>query len=112
MLTPWPSVYAITRSWLSASTIFDRLKPIVLPSLRPSDRKTSMRCTSRASSRIWHEWITGFGTATRSLRPPPSGELIEIGATINPPAALRMSWRSVTVLSTGPVFIELWLRPM
>ena len=71
-----------------------------------------MRFTSRAPSRIWDEWITGFGTETRSLRPPPSGELIETVATINPPAVLRMSWRSVTVLSTGPVFIEPWLRPM
>jgi hypothetical protein len=32
---------------------------------------------------------------------------MEMGATINPPDALRMSWRNVTVLSTGPVFIEL-----
>ena len=51
--------------------------------------------------------MTGFGTATRSEPRPPSGELIESGATITPPAALRMSCRNATVLSTGPVFIEL-----
>ena len=43
MLTPWPSVYAITRSWSSASTILERLNPMVLPSLSTSDWKTSMR---------------------------------------------------------------------
>ena len=82
------------------------------PDLRTSDSVTSMRDTSRASSRKWQEWMTGFGTATRSEPTSPSGELIEIGATSRPPAALRMSRRSVTVLSTGPVFIEPWLRPM
>ena len=49
---------------------------------------------------------------TRSDPTSPSGELMEIGATSSPPAALRMSRRSVTVLSTSPVFIALWLRPM
>ena len=61
---------------------------------------------------IWHEWITGFGTVTRSEPTSPSGELIAMGATSSPPVALRMSRRRVTVLSISPVFIEPWLRPM
>ncbi len=97
---------------MSASTIFDRLYPIRAPDLRTSDSTTSMRCTSRASSRIWQQWMTGFGTVTRSDPTLPSGELIDSGATSRPPAALRMSRRSVTVLSAGPVFITLWFRPM
>ena len=56
--------------------------------------------------------MTGFGTVTVSGPTLPSGALIASGATSRPPAALRMSRRSVTVLSSGPVFIELWLRPM
>ncbi len=61
---------------------------------------------------IWQQWMTGFGTVTRSDPTSPSGELMEIGATSSPPVGLRMSRRSVTVLSTGPVFIEPWFRPM
>ena len=77
------------------------------PNRRTSDSTTSMRATSRASSRIWQEWMTGLGTATRSDPTSPSGALIESGATSRPPAALRMSRRRVTVLSTAPEFIEL-----
>ena len=110
--TPCPSVKAMTRSWSSASTIIERLYPMRAPDLRTSESTTSMRVTSRASSRIRQLWMTGFGTATRSEPTSPSGALMDSGATSRPPAALRMSRRSVTVLSTAPVFIELWLRPM
>ena len=71
-----------------------------------------MRFTSRAASSIWQQWMTGFGTATKSGPTSPSGEAMAIGATSNPPEAFRMSLRRVTVLSIGPVFIDPWLRPM
>ena len=71
-----------------------------------------MRCTSRPGSRIWQEWMTGFGTASRSLLPPPSGAAIPSTARRMAPLGLRMSRRSVTVLSTGPTFMDDQFRPM
>ena len=65
-----------------------------------------MRDTSRPGSTIWHEWMTGLGTASRSDMPPPSGEEMPSTANSRPPVALRMSLRSVTVLSTGPRSID------
>ena len=41
-------------------------------------------------------------TANSSLKPPLSGAEIQSGETMMPPDAFRMSWRNVTVLSTGP----------
>ncbi len=55
--------------------------------------------------------MTGFGTATRSAWQP-SGEAMASGATMIPPASLRMSWRIRTVLSSGPRFMEECRRPM
>ncbi|OBH90672.1 hypothetical protein A5680_17970 [Mycobacterium sp. E2989] len=55
--------------------------------------------------------ITGLGTATMSVWHP-SGEEMANGATMIPPASLRMSRRMVTVSSTSPRSIEECLRPM
>jgi hypothetical protein len=46
------------------------------------------------------EWMTGFGTASRSDMWPLSGADIPNTANNTPPDAFRMSWRSVTVLSS------------
>ncbi len=70
-----------------------------------------MVSTPSPGSMICTEAMTGFGTATRSLWPP-SGEEMARGATMSPPASLRMSRRMRTVLSSGPRFMEEWLRPM
>jgi hypothetical protein len=53
----------------------------------------------------------GLGTTSRSDGPPPPGALIEKICERIPPAALRMSWRSVTV-SSSTLFIEENCRPM
>ena len=71
-----------------------------------------MRRTSRPGSSTWHEWITGLGTASRSLLPPPSGAAIPRTASRMAPLGLRMSLRSVTVLSAGPWSMDDQLRPM
>jgi len=71
-----------------------------------------MRRTSWPGSMIWAEWTTGFGTASRSETAPPSGEAIISTDISSEPVASRMSWRRVTVSSTGPVFIEACFRPM
>ena len=70
-----------------------------------------MRCTSLPLSRICTEWMTGLGTTSRSDGPPPPGALIEKIWLRIPPAALRMSWRNVTV-SSLTVFMEENCRPM
>ena len=54
------------------------------PACSTSDSMTSMRVTSRAGSMIWQEWITGFGTVTRSEPTSPSGELIAMGRDEQP----------------------------
>ncbi len=110
IVMPCPSVSAMTRSGLSASTITDRLYASCLPCLSTSV-STRMRATSAAGSRTWQEWITGLGTASRSLTPPLSGEEIPSTASGNPPAGFRMSRRSVTVSSAGPRSIEEYERP-
>ena len=56
--------------------------------------------------------MTGFGTASRSLRPPTAGHVIASGADMIPPAGFRMSWRTFTVGSTAVVFMELKEAPM
>ena len=56
--------------------------------------------------------MTGFGTASRSVRPPTAGHVIASGADMIPPAAFRMSWRSFTVGSTAVVFMELKEAPI
>ena len=57
-------------------------------------RTTSMRLTSWPGSRIWLEWMTGLGTAFRSVMPPPSGEEMPSTASSSPPVVSRMSWRT------------------
>ena len=59
-----------------------------------------MRATSWPASRIWQEWMTGLGTASRSDMWPLSGDAMPNTASSTPPALLRMSRRSVTVLSS------------
>ena len=56
--------------------------------------------------------MTGFGTASRSETPPLSGEAMPSTASSSPPVGLRMSRRSVTVSSAGPLSIDAWKRPM
>ncbi len=75
------------------------------------ESSTSTVCTSKPGSRTCTEAMTGLGTATMSGWPP-SGEQMANGATMMPPASLRMSRRMRTVLSSGPTFMEEWLRPM
>ena len=65
-------------------------------------------CNTCGSSLI----VTPDGSSTGTQgAPPPSGAAMHRGAAIIPPAALRMSWRSFMVLSTGPLLRALWLRP-
>ena len=47
-----------------------------------------MRPTSRPGSRIWQEWITGFGTASRSDMRPPSGDAMPSIPSSRPPVAV------------------------
>ncbi len=84
---------------------------MVRPWWMDPESRTSIVCTSKPGSRICTDAMTGFGTASRSDRPP-SGDEMASGATMIPPASLRMSWRIRTVLSSGPRFMEEWLRPM
>ena len=78
--------------------------------MRP-DSRTSIVCTSYPGSKICTDAMTGLGTATMSAWQP-SGDAMAKGATMSPPASLRMSRRIRTVLSSGPRFMEEWLRPM
>ena len=71
-----------------------------------------MRRTSRPGSRIWQEWITGFGTASRSDMWPLSGAEMPSTESSRPPVGLRMSWRNVTVSSTARGSIDAYMRPM
>ena len=84
---------------------------MVRPWWMSPESRTSIVWTSNPGSRICTEAITGFGTATRSAWQP-SGDEMASGATMMPPASLRMSWRIRTVLSSGPRFMEACERPM
>ena len=70
-----------------------------------------MVLTSNPGSMICTDAITGLGTATMSVWQP-SGDEIANGATMIPPAAVRMSRRIRTVSSLSPRFMLSWLRPM
>jgi hypothetical protein len=80
---------AMSRSGSSASTIRERLKPIVRPRWITSRVMTTWR-TSRAASRISYDITTGAGTHSSSFQYG-SGHAMHSGAAMMPPVLLRMS---------------------
>jgi len=104
-LIPWPWVTASTRPGSSASTMRERLYPIWRPCFENFGHHLQ---TTDVVARIEH--LAGVdhrvGTASRSLLPPPSGAAIPSTARRMAPVGPRMSRRSVTVLSLGPVSID------
>jgi len=84
---------------------------MVRPWWTTPDPTTSMVLTSNPGSMICTDAITGLGTAIMSVWQP-SGEAMANGATMIPPAAVRMSRRIATVSSRSPTFMLSWFRPM
>ena len=62
--------------------------------------------------KVRHLGVNRAGAAAVNSVSGAVAEQMARGATMSPPTSLRMSWRTRTVLSSGPRFMEEWLRPM